>query len=687
MNISYAVIRTFLWSCLFGCLISCSQADMKKQENEFWQRGAIRGYFFGVRADDFTLNEMQAMGINLVRGGINYRLGPVPDPQQPVNAEAIQHIQACNATGIHTMGSVSCIRVFWEELFKQYPEAEQHVVRKKDGSIQLWHDRPTEYIANLLDPYWLNLHSKGVQYAVNAGLDLLHLDNPLMIFSYDERTQQLWKEYVQNALGRERAQDKDIQVDKPQQLELDEDLLGEIPLLYDEADASRDPVIRANLQVFQFSHYLKFLKKLKQVANDAGGIKFDFTAHMGAKDLYYWTEGRHDYDVICIENSNANTFWFAPEGEGLFGYMVAYACSNDKPTWVINKLLYRLDEPIWTGTRYYNFLWHTPSPDRHELYMAEAAAMGGIIGPVTPTTGYVQTFNRKYENYPETVKRYFSFQRDWEKYQVGTTSPAKTALLISHKSYLFEGGDYKMAMFGMAELLLKRHIPFDVIVVENEESMQLDGYSTLIAVHLSILAEETAAVINRQTSAGTDLLVIGEYGTRHPDNFLEREKSLLQNNTNIDKSRLHRASADATELYQKFNAPYPQNSDRYLSVLQGKNGTFDVQTAEGGDELVVMIPWLKKDDLVLHCLNYNFNLLEDATEEERLHKEQVLSQTDVRITVDKTMLPNVSSAYYMVPGVEPKEIKVNRNANGVTLTIPKLDVYGMIILKGSDAVL
>lgn len=660
----------------------CNQSKPVGQSDVFWQRGKIRGHFFGLNPDDLSIQDIQANDINLVGAGYVsgsgiYLLKSIPEPDT-VNQFTQSRLTELRQMGIKAVVSTSLIRVFWEDLFQQYPEAREHVVLSPDGKPQLWRNRPGEMIANLLDPFWLDLHKKGILCAIKTGYDAIHLDNPLMIFSYDEQTQALWTDYLSTVLNKRVTTEEALRIEKPKESEVGEELLGDIPILYQDAEKSTDPVVEANLEVFRYSNFLKFLRKLKDAANEAGGIKFDFTAHMGPKDLYYWTEGRDVYDIICIENSQANTFWFEPESQGLVGFMIAYACSNEKPSWVTNNLWRRYGE----SNR--QLEWQLPPSERNELYIAETAAMGGMLVPKVPITGYVRKFNKQFKNYGTTLKKYFSFQKEQEYYFTETSSPANVAILLSHMSYIYNADTYKKAMFGIAEFLLKNHVPFDIKIIENEESLTLDKYSALIACHLAVAEDAVIEKVLARVSDGASLFVVGELGTRQ-QNFLPHPGPILQKKKTVEilsRGHVTWVSSQADELYQKFHLPYAQETNtEWLEYFHPLTHMLRVSLESDRDDLAVVIPSKKDNKLILQCLNYHFHLLEEATENERLNQERVLPLKNLLITISRELMSDVKNVTAYVPGQNPLNLRYESNNETISIHMPELNVYAMIVCE------
>jgi len=662
----------------FGnCRSSRAQSDLA------WEPGAIRLYGFGAKRDDFTVDELKAMGVNIATCGLSYNLGTISRIDHLRDDQSLrEEIDALRRAGITVASRTALIGVPWEQFFVEFPDAKKHVVLAADGTPQLWKRRPQTYIANLIDPYWLDIHSMGIRYLTEMGAEYVHLDNPHTFISYDARTQKMWRDFVTKRLTTAVGDRSIGSVGRELDLTIDDDLVGHIPVLLEEAADRSDPVVVANRDVFRYEQFVAFLEKLKDHSDRAGGVKLSFTGHMDPRSFYYWTEARNAYDVVTIENSTASPYWFAPEGQALFGFMVAYACSGGKPARIKNKLLRRHEDPVWIENRYYGSQWHTPARDRHELYMAEAAAMGGWVAPVTPVVAYVRKFGKRYENYPETVKRYYSFQRDQQYYYTDTASPARIALLLSHLSYIYDPDLFERAMFGLAEMLLKRHVPFDVIMVENNDRLNLDQYDTLLANHLAVLDNAVVEKIQMRVASGARLVVVGQFATRKAESFQPRPEPLLSPASKpvvLGKGKVVRAQSDATDLYQRFTQPYTQASaEKLLALLDIDRTRLHLASETGEESLIAVVVREKPNHWILHCLNYNFHLLGEGTEEERLGKERVIPQEGVRIAVPKQLIPRVTRATLHFPGAVSRSLEIRETEHSISFHIPRLHVYAMI---------
>jgi hypothetical protein len=675
--------------CLVGLialLAACAEVNRQTADENIWKKGKIRLYAKGPNIDDYTPQEMGEMGVTLAGSGALYGLKTIPELSEADRQR--EKIEQYHKAGLEWIVSTSTTRVHWKELQVQYPDLREHVVLGPDGQPQLFKGRPYAYIANLLDPYWLDLHLKGIEYVLECGADALYLDNPFVVFSHDPETQAKWEAYLKEKLGSLDGLKDAAQFDNMTKAMMDWELRTDTPIQLANAENSKDQLVQANLTMFRYYHFMEFFKELYTRTKQKGELKLGFNGHLNDRSYYYWTEGKEYYDFIEIEHSMAGHWGFQPEWEGLLGFMIAYACSDDKPVYVKDKLLYPV-ENYWheEAERYYNFDWQLPARDRHELYIAEGVAMEGAVMPVTPVWHVTQTFKKRYEHYPETVKKYYAFNRDYENYLTDTSSPARVCLLFSYRSHIYSS--INESLFGIGDALFKNHIPFDVKIVENESSLVFDQYSTLIATELSTIDDAVAQKIMDAVSNGATLLVSGELGTRNPVNYLPRsEPTILQDQETIahGKGNIVRLPFNGEDLFQHFNKPI-QNAHvgNLLQNLQSENGRWKVQSESQGENLIVVVPRKKGDGSVMHCLNYNFHLLDTqlsiATEEDRLAQEQVIPQLNVRISVDNTALPNVRSAALHVPGQSPQDLKISRKDGRMEITVPRLDVYAMIVFE------
>lgn len=140
--IFFYVVAT-IW--LGNCKNSRAQSELS------WKPGAIRLYGLGAKPDDFTADELKAMGVNIATCRLAYNLGTISRIDQSKNDRSlIEEIDALQRAGITVGSRTALVGVPWKEFFAKFPDARKHVVLAVDGSPQLWKKRPQKYIANLI---------------------------------------------------------------------------------------------------------------------------------------------------------------------------------------------------------------------------------------------------------------------------------------------------------------------------------------------------------------------------------------------------------------------------------------------------------------------------------------------------------------------------------------------------------
>jgi hypothetical protein len=653
----------------------CSKGIGKKS---FWEIGRIR-YSRNMQRS-LSLKELSDMKVNLinVQGG-GYHLGDTLKSQD-INALK-REVDRISNYGMKGVASVSAVRVFKKGMGQ---ESIKHVLKNEDGSPMLWQDRENEYVANLLDPYWRKIHKRELRKLAEVGIALIHVDNPLFIAGYDDSfTQQAWQKYIAKVVGLEEKENLKELLETQLETKFAESFGGDIPFTTEALQQTQNPFIKTHFNKFRYHQVLDFLREIREDARKVNSkIAFDCTGHVGDKDLFYWTYGTNALDVLCIENATSQSLWFEPEGESWLSIDLAYSASGGKPMWIINKLMASMDEPAWYGGRRYSLYRYNPSKDRQELYMASAISKGTMLETRVLQPGHANNLGKEVIKYDELIGNYYRFAEEYESFFTTQEKVTDLALVISSLSWLYDPM-VKRSFFGVGEILLKKHFPFDILIAELLSLEDLSKYKTIIAVDLKVLSKKIGNLLSDFTEGKGHLIVSGDFGTMDT-NFTRRSQplktQLFPKNAN---KRITYLPFQGYDLYQKFSDTIHNSKQADMLITSiGQSSSSPITITGKGAPFVVAELREGRDSYYLHILNYNFNLLApDAPEKEKLSKEKVIPTDDLKITVRLDMLNStIKEAIAYSVGETPKELRIESEKGQIILDPGRLDIFKIIKL-------
>jgi len=523
----------------------------------------------------------------------------------------------------------------------------------------------------------MDQHKASLRALAKAGVDLIHLENVQGVPCCCSECSRKWLESSPKRLG--------------------------YAVSARTAAAGKDRRVRTVYAAYRYDTALTRMKELRDlIKRENPRSRLSFTAHLTPRGLYMMTFGRDAFDAACIEFATAQRDWFPPEGESLLAYKIACACTGGKPVWGFDKLI-RNPRP-WEEVKpaatvreaeaaeddYPSVVsepWEriNPSADRQALYLAEALAAESMVAPVTLEEQYAAKSKTTTIFHKDVIKDYYTFMRDNQRYYTDTKSIARLGVLLSVDSWLYDPLA-KKAFFGLCEWLLRRHYIFDVLVAEKLRAGDLRPYEAVIVPDNPCIPRKAAELLANASGRGANILILGSCrvaGERFTPG-VKLDKFLLAPSTRKPGAgKVAKLTISASDLYCKFDDPRHVPADKVENLTDGLKEVFS-----SGFTVMCENAWLvigecraKKGAVMLHLLNYNFDIYPYRREQDKLGMEKVRPCTDIDIVVP---LPRGASAWSVTslsPSHEPRRLAFSEIQGLVGFKLPQLDIYDLIVIE------
>jgi hypothetical protein len=327
--------------------------------------------------------------------------------------------------------------------------------------------------------------------------------------------------------------------------------------------------------------------------------------------------------------------------------------------------------PFMSMTRF-----HKRTPDIVEHEMAEACAGGGVL--------FVNQVG--FEEQPELQQKmtdYFRFRHDHRALfaQLENQPYAQVALAYSIPTMMYHNYQYEAAaepvsaLSGIARALEEGHIPFDVLIFRHPEihadRVALDDmkrYQLVILPALECLADSQIELITQYLEQGGTLGLIRQSGIRNEDNMPRSEPPL---------EKWQESGKVIQILGENFLPCRSRENDRTRELsriaIESTRKALNDSTIISGDlpRMLWVKTWQHGSDFIsLHFVNYDVDF----------ESGEATPTQPVELTI---VLPNgvsTEEAMWFVPGEEHQPLTVDSEEQKVTVTIPSVRVYGVLII-------
>ena len=432
-----------------------------------------------------------------------------------------------------------------------------------------------------------------------------------------------------------------------------------------------EPPVMSEYQKFLYlSHlhnFVRYYRDAKLLA-ERTGREYDVHGNQGG-----WFIGPNPYQVALSDF--VDTVWF--ESSGFSSYDIfRYDWNNAWGSfrYVMGRAMTRGRRPFMSMTTF-----HKDTPDIVEHEMAEACAGGGVL--------FVNQAG--FDEQPELQQQradYFRFRHDHralfapaENHPYTQVAVAYSIPTMMYHSYQYEAAAGPVsALSGIARALEEGHIPFDILIFRHPEihddRVTLDDlkrYKLLILPELECLTDSQIGLITQYLEHGGTLGLIGQCGIRNEDNMPRSESPLEK----------WQESGKVVEIIpgENFLPCRSTESDftRELSriAIESTRNALNDNTIISGDlpRMLWVKAWRHEDDFIsLHFVNYDVDF----------ESGEAAPTRPVKLTIILPDGVSAEEARWSVPGEEHQQLTVDKKEQKVTVTIPSIRVYGVLVIGG-----
>ena len=430
-----------------------------------------------------------------------------------------------------------------------------------------------------------------------------------------------------------------------------------------------EPPVMSEYQKFLYlSHlhnFVRYYRDAKLLA-ERTGREYDVHGNQGGGFI-----GPNPYQVALSDF--VDTVWF--ESSGLSTYDIfRYGWNNAWGSfrYIIGRAMTRGRRPFMSMTRF-----HKRTPDIVEHEMAEACAGGGVL--FVNQVGFEEQ-----PQFQQKMTDYFRFRHGHRAlFAQGENQPyAQVAVAHSIPTMMYHNYQYEAAaepinaLSGIARALEEGHIPFDVLIFRHPEihadRVALDDlkrYQLVILPALECLTDSQIELLTQYLEQGGTLGLIRQSGIRDEDNIPRSEPPL---------EKWHESGKVVQILPgENFLPCRSRENDRTRELsriaIESTRKALNDNTIISGDlpRMLWVKAWQHEDDFIsLHFVNYDV----DFESGEAIPTEPA----ELKIA-----LPNgvpAEEAAWFVPGGENQPLTVDSEEQKVTVTIPSVRVYGVLIV-------
>lgn len=574
------------------------------------------------------LDEVKAAGYNWV--WLSYDLGFAFTDEEEQRSQVRNVIRLAHARGMRVTAYVSLTSMFVRSIFLRQPESKLWVQERPDGQPVAYANVPARLMACVNKPGRLDYLKRVVEMAVTDGADDIHYDS---IFNrcYCKYCREGFREYSKRVLGR--AYDPPVRPAVQAPADIQEREVG----------SSTDPVWDLFVE---YSGYT-VAKALAELDRAAKAKNPAVTLSANTHQMRYV-----DQITDMTWSEDANTRGSRISGGKLITPLAVYA-------W--GQALSRGQKPFQATVMPEQY-WTVQRPDYYERTAIEAAAFQANF---TMLAGYAFG-SRMFRKEPETLAAWNGIgsglrfvERNVSLY-TDARPVADVALYYSHASRTLAGlKQRKYDWEGDIEELLLGGIPstilFDDQALSRTAAELLQKYRVIDLRRAYALSGEELDLFNRYAESGGSLLVSPETGT-YDNFFVKRSSAPLPANA----KGIHLAATD-----QRLSAEIAQVLGRRPAVeLSGGNGF----------QLAVLN--ISGKSGVVHLVNYDSPAVHQNL--------RVRLRPTASAAWNRLFHAPLRATWIPAPTGEAIAVPVQMERGGAEITIPRLDVGGLIVLAPAN---
>jgi hypothetical protein len=395
------------------------------------------------------------------------------------------------AAGLKRQPYICSKTIWWETDFKTAPQLEQCTIVKPDGTRVLLYNNPQRYGGCYSSPIWLAYIKDQVRRTLAdeqwGRVHSIFFDNASDYDCYCPICAERFRQFTRETFG--------------EAMEL--------------ARGAEQPNFAFAKKLFGAEMAARFFRDLRAYIDTLNPEAIIAPNLHVVPDWSPYLLSHGATEMLFIEGG----FGMPPEESGVLAYKVGLADTHGLVVGQmcgLSEVLRRERALSLDPNNEAGILESFYYPEEHKLAMAEALACNGT---------YVQSFalreqKIKVSDEPyqvqirEALHQYSSFWRDHPAVYRLAQPGAQVAVLHGIYSQLADRAGHWRALAGVADLLGRAGIPYEVINEEDLQAEQLRGYRLVVAAHVPLLSQEQAAVLADYVRGGGAVLQFGELAQR-----------------------------------------------------------------------------------------------------------------------------------------------------------------------------
>jgi len=262
---------------------------------------------------------------------------------------------------------------------------------------------------------------------------------------------------------------------------------------------------------------------------------------------------------------------------------------------------------------------------------------------------------------------------------------AEIAVVVSVDSILYDGESLR-ALYGLCEALLRKHHLFDILIAETLTPEQLARYRIAIVVQGACYPQLAARILMQRLREGMGILLTGDCrivkerfkpDVRMEDYF--RKRAVKSTAT----GRFEVLPFQPSELFNRFNE-FPrfiaEKAEKLDEIIKGMSRLNFGVIAER-DWLVVAECRASRDEVIVHLLNYNFDIYPMRRERDKIDVEKANPISDIDITVPLPRGVRARRVLDFSPDHPPLRLAFSEFAGVVAFRLPELKIYDLVVIE------
>lgn len=417
-----------------------------------------------------------------------------------------------------------------------------------------------------------------------------------------------------------------------------------------QAIASNDRESKYYYKKFRLDSVLNAIEELnRHMDSSSQNFRLDITTSLRADSMYLMGNSRDGIDVAVGENTNRASF--APEGEQVSFYKIAYGMTNQK---AVGSLDY------YGSWNVENNSYREVSEARANIYMAEVLAMEGFT--------WLGWLGSPIQNIRSLLARHYDFRRKYSSFYENTEFVGNTVLYISSDALLYDERVLTKYL-EISKLLHKLKIQFKVVNEKEVLNESLTNVSNFLVIGNKSVDSFSSLDVATRLPENTSLMFISEE---------QSELNLEQGTFDLRYKYNFTLIGEELNIVNEKNALTMTKEEVYLKDYLGESlrgkGIHMVGT---GSENVTLISREIRDYYIIHLINYNADLHVGWRWEDQLVADKNIQLNSLSIDVSSLLgAINMKSVIYSLDNAG-SEVDFNDGVAQIDL----LDHYAVLVIK------